>query len=354
VSLTRWGGWSGALPAVGVMLAMAAPCAPAAAQPTLVFAGYGGSSEQVLRERVLPPFEQAHDVRIDYVAGTSATNLARLQAQRERPEVDVALLDDGPMQQAIGLGLCDPLPAAPVLDDLYPLASANAAGRAVGIGIVATGLAYNTDAFRKLNRPPPSSWAELGDPALQGHVLVPSLSNSYGLHALLALARTEGGDARDIEPGFRFMSDAVAPGVLSFETSSAKISELFQTGEATLAVWGNGRTQALADTGFPVAFATPKEGAVALVTMACPVAGSDVAELSRQLILYLLSPEVQAILAEHAGWGPVNRRTKLAPAVAARVVYGPEAIARLIPVDWAEVNAARPDWNRRWAREIER
>jgi putative spermidine/putrescine transport system substrate-binding protein len=342
------------LPAIGVILGLAAIGAPARAQPTLVFAGYGGSSETAFRERILPPFEQVHGVRIDYVAGTSATNLARLQAQRARPEVDVALLDDGPMQQAIGLGLCDPLPTAAVLDELYPLASAGGAGRAVGIGIVATGLAYNTETFRKLNRPPPQSWAELGDPALSGQVLVPSLSNSYGLHALLALARTEGGDARNIEPGFRFMSDAVAPGVLSFETSSAKISELFQTGEAALAVWGSGRTQALADTGFPVAFATPKEGAVALVSMACPVAGSDVAELSRQLILYLLSPEVQAALAEQAGWGPVNRQVTLAPAVAGRVVYGSEAIDRLIRVDWPEINAARPDWTRRWAREIER
>jgi putative spermidine/putrescine transport system substrate-binding protein len=352
VSLTKKGGWSGVVPVVGVILAAIA--APARAQPTLVFAGYGGSSETAFRERILPPFEQAHGVRIDYVAGSSATNLARLQAQRTRPEVDVALLDDGPMQQAIGLGLCDPLPAAPVLDELYPLAAAGGDGRAVGIGIVATGLAYNTETFRKLNRPPPQSWAELGDPELSGQVLVPSLSNSYGLHALLALARTEGGDARNIEPGFRFMSDAVAPGVLSFETSSAKISEMFQTGEAALAVWGNGRTQALADTGFPIAFATPKEGAVALVSMACPVAGSDVAELSRQLILYLLSPEVQAALAEQAGWGPVNRQVKLAPAVAGRVIYGTEAIDRLIRIDWSEVNAARPDWTRRWDREIER
>ena len=324
------------------------------AAPTVVVAGYGGSSETMFRTQVLAPFAQAHGVQIAYVAGTSATNLARLQAQRSRPQIDVVILDDGPMQQAVTMGLCQPLAPAPVFADLYGIATANGDGRSVGIGLVATGLAYNTAVFTKNGWPAPTSWTDLGDPRFRGHVLVPSISNTYGLQTLLALAREQGGDAQRIDPGFAYMAQHVAPAVLSFETASGTISELFQTGAVVLGVWGSGRTQALARTGFPVAFVAPKEGAQALLTTACVVNGSAHASLAQALLQDLVSPRVQRILAAQAGWGPTNKTVTLDPAIAKTVVYGADAVAHLVPVDWKTVNAARTAWTARWMRDIER
>jgi putative spermidine/putrescine transport system substrate-binding protein len=327
---------------------------PAQAQKVLYLAGYGGTSENTFRQQVLPPFERAHGVRVEYVAGTSTNNLARLQAQKNRPEIDVAVLDDGPMNQAVGLGLCDRLAEAPVLGDIYEVAKRNGEGRSIGIGIVATGIAYNTEQFAKRGWPAPTSWTDLADARYKGQLLVPSISNSYGLHTLLALARAQGGSEKDIERGFTLMARRVAPNVVAFETSSSKISELFQTGAVTIGVWGSGRVQALAKSGFPVAFVEPKEGAVALLTTACPVTGSDVPELAQALVRHLLSPEVQKILAAEAGWGPTNRTVKLEPAVAATVTFGPDAVGKLIAVDWGTVNERRREWTRRWSQEVER
>ena len=39
------------------------------------------------------------------------------------------------------------------------------------------------------------------------------------------------------------------------------MTELFQSGQANIAVWRTGRVQAFANTGFPVDFIYPKEGA---------------------------------------------------------------------------------------------
>lgn len=331
----------------------ALPATAAAQQRVLYLAGYGGSTERTFRERLLPPFAAAHGVEIRYVAGTSAANLARLQAQRANPEIDVALLDDGPMQQAVALGLCGPVAPSPEREELYDIARI-ADGHAVGLGLVATGIAYNAETFRREGWAPPTSWRDLADPRFRRRLLVPSITNTYGLHTLLMLARLGGGDERHIEAGFAMMVRGVAPGVLSFETASAKISELFQTGAVAIGVWGNGRAQALADAGFPIAFATPAEGAVALQTTLCPVAGSDVPELAQALIRHLLSPASQVILAAEAGWGPTNRRTELPPEIARQVVYGPEAVSRLVAPDWAAINAARADWTRRWSRTVER
>ncbi|HEV2682726.1 MAG TPA: ABC transporter substrate-binding protein [Rhodanobacter sp.] len=345
---------AGALTAAVLLGSGGMPVTSAHAQDRLVVAGYGGSSEAIFRAQILAPFAAQHHLQIDYVAGPSASNLARLQAERHQPAIDLAVLDDGPMQQAVTLGLCQPTAPAPVMHDLYDIATRYGDGKAVGIGVVATGLAYNTAAFAQHRWPAPTSWTDLANPTYRGHVLVPSIINTYGLQTLLALARQGGGGAQNIEPGFAFLSGRVAPNVLTFETSSGKISELLQTGEVVLGVWGNGRTEALARTGFPVAFVTPREGAQALITSACVVAGSQHVALAQALLQELLSPRVQAVLAARAGWGPVNRTVRLDPAVARTVVYGDAAMAALVPVDWETVNPARVAWTQRWMREVER
>ncbi|WP_420963581.1 ABC transporter substrate-binding protein [Brucella sp. IR073] len=283
---------------------------PTWAQKVLYVAGYGGSSEAVIKQQILAPFAEKHNVKIEYVAGTSASNLARLQAQQGNPEIDLAILDDEPMQQAVSLGLCRPIEPFPALDKLYPIAKANGKGKSLGIGIVATGLAYNREEFERKGWPAPTSWTDLANPAFQGKVLIPSITNSYGLHALLALSKVLNAPAGDIDPPFSYMTDKVAPNVFSFETSSGKISELFQTGEVLLGVWGSGRAQALAKTGFPVAFVTPKEGAVALQTAICPVAGIDVPELAQQLLQEFFTPQAQAMLARDAGWARRTARSR--------------------------------------------
>ena len=80
---------------------------PALAQPkTLTVAGYGGVWEQHLRKEVFPAFEKKHGVKIEYVAGNSTDTLAKLQAQKGNQVIDVAIVDDGPMYQAIQLGFC--------------------------------------------------------------------------------------------------------------------------------------------------------------------------------------------------------------------------------------------------------
>ena len=74
-----------------------------------------------MRKDVFPTFEKTHNVKIDFVAGTSTNTVARLQAQKGNQEIDVAIVDDGPMYQAIALGFCAPLEGLPV-EDLYPTA----------------------------------------------------------------------------------------------------------------------------------------------------------------------------------------------------------------------------------------
>src|SRR5258706_10744249 len=107
----------------------------AAAEPTLYVAGYGGSFEQTVRKEAIPPFEKKHGVKIEYVAGNSTDTLAKLQAQKGNQQIDVAIVDDGPMYQAVALGFCGELDKAPIYENLYEVMKF-ASNKAVGLGMV--------------------------------------------------------------------------------------------------------------------------------------------------------------------------------------------------------------------------
>lgn len=339
-------------PVTAALAVLGAAAVQAQAVPTLYVGSYGGSSEKLFKERIIPAFEAANKVKIVYVAGNSTDTLAKLQAQKDKQELDLVLLDDGPMQQAVQFGFCDKVKDAAIYKDLYPLARID--DRSVAVGAVATGLAYNTEAFKKAGLPKPDSWEILTDKKFKQKIAVPPISNTYGLQTLIMYSKMRGGSENVIDPGFTAMTKEVAPNVLAWEPSPGKMTELFQNGDISLAVWGSGRVESFKATGFPIEFVYPKEGAMALLIAACPVVQSDVSDQAQALLQYLMTPEVQAWQADTQGWGPVNSKVKLEPAVAAKVPYGPAQIGKLIPTNWKVVNEKRGEWTNRWNRTIER
>lgn len=323
------------------------------AKETLNLASFGGSTETLFKKHIIPKFEQEHNVEVVYVAGNSTDTLAKLVAQKNNPEFDVALIDDGPLAQAIQFGLCGTIEPNPVYDDLYPLAKVS--DKALYMGVIATGLFYNTEAFEKAGLPEPTSWEDLTKPEFKDKVVIPPISNGYGLHTLIKFAELRGGGVDNIDPGFEAIINEVGPNVLAWEPSPGKMTELFQNGDAILGVWGSGRVQALKDTGFPVKFVYPEEKSLALMTGVCPIAGKgENNPIAQKFVQYILSTEVQELLAEGQAWGPVNRKTELSPEVAARVPYGEEEIGALQTVDLEVVNEKRPEWTKRWNRTVER
>lgn len=328
-------------------------CASFAEQPTLYIGHVGGSTEEFFKKSIIPPFEAKYGVKVAYVTGDSTANLARLQAQRGNQQLDVVLLDEGPMYQALSLGLCGPIEASPELNQLYDIARLKG-GNAVGVGFIATGLVYNTELFRKNGWQPPTSWRDLADPRYRNQIEIPSITNTYGVDALVMMARVNGGSETNIDPGFDFLTHKVSANVFSYEPSAGTIAQMFQTGQVSMAVWGTNRLKALTDAGFPGALAYPREGSVAVMVAACPVKDNTLPAQSQAFIRYLLSADVQARLAEHEGYGPTNRTVQLPPAVSKGVPYGPEQVGKLIAIDWTTVNRNRADWTRRWTREVER
>ncbi|WP_250482404.1 ABC transporter substrate-binding protein [Caballeronia sp. GACF5] len=318
----------------------------------LYVAGFGGSTQKAFEEQIIPGFEARTGAKVTYVPGNSTDTLAKLIAQKSKEDVSIAMLDDGQMSQAVEQNLCMPLPAFPMLNDIYPKARMSG-GKAVGFGFYATGLGYNKGVFAKNGWATPTSWNDLGDPKYKGKVSIAPIS-SYGMMALVMIARANGGNEEKIEPGFEAMAKKVSPNVLAWEASPATMAQMFQTGEAALIVWGNTRVQPVVDQGAPVAFVYPKEGAVLGMVTACVINGGPKPKLAQRFLEEVLSPAAQVQLAKWAALGPTNSKAKLEPDVARNVVYGPDQVGALVPLDWSVINLKRPDWTKRWNREVER
>lgn len=337
--------------AATALLALASQ--PAAAQKTFTVAGYGGSFEKTMRELIIPPFEKQHGVKVEFVAGNSTDTLAKLQAQKGNQVIDAIILDDGPAYQAIELGFCGKLAPADVYKDVYSIMKFRD-DRAVGIGMVGTGIMYNKQYFTEKGWAAPTSWEDLKDPKYKKLVVIPPLNNTYGLHAVVMMAQIRGGGESKIDPGFAAFKNDIGPNVLAYEPSPGKMTELFQSKQAVIGVWGSGRAKALADqTGLPIDFIYPKEGGLALGIGACTIAGSKNDKEAQGFIQHMVSPEVQLNLAKSAGFGPTNQKVVLSAEERKGLPYGDD-IKLLKAVDWDVINKNREEWNKRWTREIER
>ena len=188
--------------AIGVLLAVGSPVM--GQQKTLIVAGYGGSFEQTMRKEIFPSFEAKHGTKIEYVAGNSTDTIAKLQAQKGNQQIDVAIVDDGPMYQAIQLGFCAKIDG---LDksQLYPAALFKD-DKAVAVGQTGTGFMINTKTFKDKCWATPTSWNDLKDPKFKKLLVIPPINNTYGLYTLMMYAcLTGGGEKNDRDSEQYFM-----------------------------------------------------------------------------------------------------------------------------------------------------
>lgn len=319
---------------------------------TLVVAGYGGSFEKGLKETIIPKFEKKYNVKITYITGISNDTLAKLKGQKDKPQIDVAIMDDGPQEVAKSLGLLAPLDAAKVsnLKNLYDIAK-DSDNIGTAIGLTATAFAYNTKVFSENNWAPPTSWNDLNRPEFKGKVIAQAFSNTFGVHTLVMLAKSNGGSETNIEPGFANMKK-LADNVVTF-SKAGDVSNYFIQNEAVIGVWGSGYCNTLKAKNFPVEFVFPKEGAVALNVTASVVKNAPHQDLANEFINFILDEESQTALAKTVFYGPVNKTVKLDADTAKMVIYGSEQVGKLVKTDWKIVNEKRAEWTERVNKEIE-
>jgi putative spermidine/putrescine transport system substrate-binding protein len=319
----------------------------------LVVAAWGDPYEAGWRKSLVPAFEKQHNVKIVWVQGFSSQTLAKLRAQKDNPQIDVAMMDDGPHRQAAALGLVEKLDRSklPNARELYEIAF-EPGDFGLGFAVAAYGLYYNTKAFADNKWAPPTSWLDLYRPELKGKVSIHNIANANGLYLLLALNKIQGGTDDNVDRGFAKLKELV-PHVVTFD-KFGETPTLIQQGATVIGTWNIDRVVNLAGTGVPVQFVSPKEGAWGHKEVVTIVKGRPSQDLAYKFVDMLLGAEEQVNTAKHIGLGPLNRNAKLDADTAGKVLYGQEAIARMTIPNWEIVNARRAEWTERWNKEIER
>jgi putative spermidine/putrescine transport system substrate-binding protein len=336
-------------------LCAAALSTPAQADTKTIYIGMnGGAMEKAYTSEVLPEFEKANNVKVVVVPGTSSDILAKLLANKAKPQIHVVFLDDGVMARAVSMGVCQKLDDSPELKQLYPFARMkDDIGAGVQLGM--TGIAYNTKLCTANGWAPPTSWLDFADPKYKDKVVFQSASSStFGLHGFLMINRLEGGSEKNVEPGFTKWQSTVGRNVIEYIPNSAKISEMVQTGQAGLFPLTPTAVGDLQAKGIPVAYVNPKEGPVLLLVDECVVANNPDPALAQKLAQFMISASAQSKAASAGRQIPTNRQAKMPDSMQQQLGNLDDLVKKVNVVDWDVINANRPQWDARWKRQVER
>ena len=331
-------------------LGLAAASPALAQQRTLTVNSFGGAYEQTHRKAVIEPFEKLHNVKVNVVTVYSADALAQLRAQKAAPQFDVLHFSGG--QEAVGAreGLLEKVTPADLPTNganLYPFATAGLArGEGPVMQVAAMGMIYHADKVQ----PPPTSWKDLLDPKFKGHIVLTDFSNSYGLLSALMLNQALGGSIDNVEPGFKALQGLVKDSTVISRSPDIQLN--FVQNDAWLAPYAQDYAYALRKAGVPARFALPQEGVAGSLITANAVAGRPNRDLAMKFIDFSLRGEAQEMWARDLRYSPVSRDVKLDPETAADVVYGEDAVRKLVVFDPIKIGEKRQAWVDQWNRML--
>ena len=311
---------------------------------------YGGSFADMTKKCYIEPFEEQYKAKVNVVIGNSTDNLAKLRAQKNNPQIDVAYMDWSVALQAKNEGLIEKLnhEKIPNMSELYEKAIGKD-GYLVAQLFACTGMAYNTQFVKE----PPKSWKELWDAKYKGKIALCDITGTAGYQTLLMAARINGGDIRNLDPGFKAI-EKLRDSIVTFYTHADQLVSLVERGEVWIAPWYHDRTAFAGQKGVPVAFAFPKEGTVAILPALTIVKGCKNKELAEKYVNIVLDADNQKCFSENMFEGPVNRRVRLDPDLAKKMPYGQDQIEAMYVPDYEYVSEHRGEWTERWNKEIAR
>ncbi|MBG7618013.1 ABC transporter substrate-binding protein [Herbaspirillum sp. AP02] len=315
---------------------------------TLVLSAYP-ISQPLFNKLVYAPFKEKCGCEIVVETGNNADRIAKLDARRNNPVVDLVLLSDFGMLEAARKGLVQPLDYSQLKNysQIYPFARNPIGGNyAVGYTIYSVGLVYRSDKTAA-----PKSWKDLWNPELKGRIALPDVSTTQGPLALQMADLAWGGKGGDYAAGMQKIL-SIKNNVVTFTKNSAQLSSLFAQDEIWVAPVARFTWSQLMKTGMPLKWAIPAEGQAAGMNVMGIVAKSKNADLAYQLMDFWLSKDVQTALAMELVDSPVNTQVVLPKDKAEFNTYGGEHIASLKFVKPEDLLKHRSGWLEQWNKGI--
>ncbi|WP_442600632.1 ABC transporter substrate-binding protein [Paenibacillus sp. KN14-4R] len=271
-----------------------------------------------LAEAIQKGYEAKTGVKVEMFQGTTGKILARMEAEKANPVVDVVVLASLPAAQGLKKsGLTLAYKGAPNADKLIPEWT-DAEGNYFGYSASALGIAYNTKSVKT----PPKSWDDLTKAEWKGKVNIPdpALSGS-ALDFITGYLSTKG------EVGWKLFDQFKANGMALAGANQEALDPVITGAKSMVAAGVDYMTYQAKAKGEPIDLVYPAEGTVISPRPASIMKSSKNVESAKAFIDYMISDEAQNLVAN----------TYLLPGrkdVKAKDRPGVDQIP-LIKVDWA-------------------
>ncbi len=317
-----------------------------AADP-LVVATFPGTWNEAHRDVLAPYFRKKTGAEVTQTIALATDQVAKLEASRGKPPFDVAIMDEGPLLDAVKAGVLEkyPVDKSPNYRDLVP-AFQDPWGPKISLQVI--GIGFNP---RKIKERP-KSWNDLFNPAYKGRVGLTALNSTLGMAFMVDLARTRGGGESDIEPAFKALKELL-PGVGAISANLGAHAALFQQEQIDIAPYNFNFVQTLKEKGVDIEFATLDTGIPAWRTSLHLVKNAVQPDLAVQYIDAHIAPEVREDMERTPYWViPTNRKVPLKGEIVKQVAKSQDDLAKLRYFDWSKINERRSEWIERFNRDI--
>ncbi len=314
---------------------------------TLTISVYAFAQDE-FKELVYTPFEEKCGCKLVVETGNSVERLAKMEANKANPVVDLAIVSMADALSATRKDLTQKIDAAkvPNIEKLYDIAKdPNGDGMSVGVNFYATSIVYRTDKMKI------DSWADLLKDDVVDHVAFPNVTTNQGPPALYMLGKAIGKDTADLKGAIEALGEKKDE-IVTFYVKSSQLVQLMQQEEIWAAPIGRFSWAPFTKLDLPLAWATPKEGQTGgMNVLILPKDGKN-EDLALQFMDFWLSTDVQKALAEKLVDSPTNKEVKVSDDVASNITYGEETAKslQLIPSDVALDN--RDAWLSEWNAKV--
>ncbi len=314
-------------------MGLAAPQIARADNSTVRVMTFGSTWAKVLKPQA-EAFKQETGLTIEpVIQNASAEGLAKLQASRANPGVDVWFTGE-----AIGLRaatdaelfLTLPKEKLPVLTDLMP---GSYSDKYVSYWYFPTGIVYRPSLVPggKI-----TSWMDLFKPELKGKIAFPVLT-VYPGRSLLILALLNGGSEDNVQPGLDFLK-AHKDQFAMFHSSDTAARKALATGEIAAMLGSPSALKELADQGLDVAMICPKPTPLIFEGMMMVNGGN--ADAAATFINRSLQVDWQEQMTNVYNLAPVNTKAKAAEALVSILPTAADAVK----FDEAKINENLGAW----------
>ncbi|HWR60361.1 MAG TPA: ABC transporter substrate-binding protein [Clostridia bacterium] len=316
---------------------------------TLVVQVWGGTYEETLRNYVIPMFEEKTGATVEVVSG--AAPLSQLATEGNNASVDVLHLDCSEVVQGTKMGVLETLDFKNLANsaDLYK--EAFMYDNAVVTNWGTYGIVYRADLVKEA----PTSWLDLWNGAYAGGKIgVIDYSMGGGLEFAEAVSRIQGtviSDASNWDKLFEKLA-SLKGNIGVYASKHSDIESVLSSGDIVMSVETNGRAISLMKEGYDISFCQPKEGSIAMTSLAGIASGSTHKELAYIFLNMLLSPEGQKAYAENNYYAPSNSKTVIAEELQDYMPYGQEEVSKLLYMDTEALEPIKANFIERWDKEF--